>query len=75
MIHRREILERDPTVDWPTTLAAIRRHGYSASEICFVLNIDRPVYRAWDRGTTKPNFENGRALLKLLESVSKNSPI
>lgn len=74
MLRRRLILDRDPPIDWPDTFSQIRRHGFGSSEICFTLNIQRDILTKWERQDNKPNFENGRAILKLLEylkTVSK----
>jgi hypothetical protein len=72
MIHRREILQRDPPQDFPALLAAIRAHGYSTSEICFILNVPRSTLTSWERPRglldkpSIPNFEDGLAIIKFL---------
>ncbi len=66
MIRRRLIIEFDPPQDWPRTFSEIRRmSGFGSSEICFALNIGRETLSQWEAGRNKPNFEHGRAVLKL----------
>lgn len=77
MLNRRLILDRDPPVNWPATFTAIRLQGFGTAEICFTLNIERDLLAKWEKGVQNPNFENGRAVLKLLEyvnSVAKRQP-
>lgn len=64
-IKRRELLQRDPPVHWPTIINAIRRQGYNTADICFILNVPRGTLWRWECCGSEPNFDDGRALLKL----------
>ena len=66
MLHRREILKRDVVVNWRQIFNEIRAF-YNSADICFILNICRSDLSKWERGVHIPNFENGRAVLKLLK--------
>jgi len=71
LIHRRELLQRDPPVDWQATIQGLRDAGYGTGTLCFVLNIERQMLRKWETKKACPNFENGRALLKLFQSCNQ----
>ena len=73
MIRRRIILQMDPEVVWPPVLTEIRRSGFGTADLCFTLNISRSLLSAWEKGASKPNFEHGRAILKLHAKVVKKS--
>jgi DNA-binding transcriptional regulator YiaG len=70
VIKRRELLQRDPPVDFGLALAEIRRlGGFGTSELAFVLNIARTTLSSWESRGSKPGFEDGRAILKLLTQL------
>lgn len=80
MIRRRFLLDRDPEEDWPTIFNQIRSFGYGTADICFTLNISRNLLWNWESRESKPNFENGRAVLKFLATLkvvkkSETNPI
>lgn len=69
MIFRREVLERDEPVEFPRLLQTIRYlTGYSSSALAFVLNVPRSTLNSWERKGCCPNYEDGRAIMKLFES-------
>ena len=70
MINRRQLLQRDPPVEWQQVIDEIRRHGFTSSAICFTLNITRIKLWHWENDPNpNPGYEDGRALLKLLSKV------
>ena len=76
MLTRRQILERDPPTDFRALLAAIRAHGYTTSDITFVLNVPRSTLWSWERpsGNSEPGYEDGRAIFKFHASLSEIPP-
>jgi DNA-binding transcriptional regulator YiaG len=70
-IQRRKLLERDPPVDFAAVLTEIRRlTGWGTSDLCFILSVHRSTLHAWEtRVGCIPNYEDGRAIVKLLETV------
>lgn len=64
VIKRRELLDRDPPVDWKAECAAILA-VYNVAEAVFILNVARSTFVTWCRGETIPNYEDGRAIRKL----------
>jgi DNA-binding transcriptional regulator YiaG len=66
MINRRQLLQRDPPVRWAEVIERLRMAGYSTSEIALALNVPRSTVWSWEQGSV-PNYEDGRALLKMLE--------
>jgi DNA-binding transcriptional regulator YiaG len=74
VIKRRELLQRDPPVNWTNVIDEIRRMGWSTGQICFVLNVSRGALWYWENGGVTPRYEDGRALLKLRETVRKLAP-
>lgn len=69
VIRRRELLQRDPPVDWRKVIQEIRAAGWGTGQICFVLNVNRGTLWRWESCGSPPNFEDGRAMLKLLKLV------
>jgi DNA-binding transcriptional regulator YiaG len=70
LIRRRQILERDPLTDFGLALAEIRRlGGYGTSELAFVLNVARTTLTSWECRGSKPGYEDGRAIVKLLTQL------
>ncbi len=68
MIHRRLIIEFEPPVDWPDVFSQIRRlSGFGSGAIQFTLQCDHGQLARWEAGRNKPNYENGRNILKMLE--------
>lgn len=66
MINRRQILQRDPPVNWGRIISELRASGWGTSEMCFVLNITRGALWHWENDDQpNPPYEDGRALLKL----------
>lgn len=73
IINRRVLLVRDAPVDFAAALSEIRRlKGWGSSDICFILNVPRPTLRGWEHDGFMPRFEEGRAILKLLQ-LCRNS--
>lgn len=75
MIYRRLFVDRDPPIDWPATIAALRAHGYGSGEICFILNVERDMLWRWEHKKQCPNFEHGRYVLKVVQVVVNSQPI
>lgn len=71
LIRRRQILERDAPVDFRATLSEIRRRsGWGTADLCFILCVNRSTLHYWEtRRDSVPNYEDGRAIVKLLESL------
>jgi DNA-binding transcriptional regulator YiaG len=65
VIRRRELLQRDPPVRWAQVIDEIRRTGYTTTAICRALNVARSTLWQWETFESCPNYEDGRALLKL----------
>lgn len=59
------LLERDPPVDWREVLLDLRRWGWRLSDVATAINVPRSTAGRWMYDGYEPNFENGRALLKL----------
>lgn len=72
---RRVVIQLDEPIDWVATLTQIRRQGWGTADICFTLNIERERLYSWERKGSKPSFETGRAILKLLHVVKNISPM
>jgi DNA-binding transcriptional regulator YiaG len=66
LINRRQLLQRDPPVRWAEVIESLRKAGFSTSEIALALNVPRSTVWSWENGSV-PNYEDGRALLKMLE--------
>lgn len=68
-IPRRQLLERDEPVDFAAALTEIRRlTGWGTSDLCFILSVHRSTLHVWETRTgCIPNYEDGRAIMKLLE--------
>lgn len=58
-------LQRDPEIVWSKVIDSIRRGGYTTSEICRILSVARSTLWQWETFESCPNYEDGRALLKL----------
>lgn len=71
LIRRRQILERDEPVDFKAVLSEIRRlGGWGTSDLCFILCVNRSTLHYWEtRRDAVPNYEDGRAIIKLWESL------
>lgn len=65
VIRRRELLQRDPPVDWRAECAVILA-VYSVAEAVWILNVARSSFVRWAEGTV-PNFEDGQAVRKLAD--------
>jgi len=65
LIVRRFVLERDPPIDIPAAVRLIV-DSFGMSGGAWVLNVPRETLRSWLNGH-KPNFEDGRAVVKLSE--------
>ena len=69
-IPRRSLLRRDPEVNWRNEIEAIRWRYPSMSTIAWILNVPRSTLMGWWEGSV-PNYEDGRALLKLAEQCRR----
>lgn len=65
MINRRQLLQRDEPIDFKAVLATLRGLGYSTADLAFILNVHRSTLWSWEANGCIPNFEDGRAILKL----------
>lgn len=72
-VRRRELLQRDPPILWAKVIDEIRRAGYTTSHICLALNVPRSTLWRWECCGSPPNYEDGRAVLKL-HSVATAAP-
>ena len=74
MIYRRQILQRDPLIDWRAECSAIRKVYPSTAVIVWILNVLRSTFEKWEKKGSEPGYENGRAILKLAE-ICRSNPV
>jgi hypothetical protein len=60
------LIQRRPETDWAAVVDELRGYGCSLRGIGGALGLAHGNVQNWQRGST-PNFEDGRALLQLLE--------
>lgn len=72
VIRRRSVLRREAPVSWPAEISAIRAVYPATSTISFILNVPRSTIISWEREGCMPNYEDGRALVKLA-AICRNS--
>jgi hypothetical protein len=66
VIRRRELLQRDPPVDFKAMIERWRKAGWSTSQICFVLNFTRgKLWHLESVPGSEPSHSDGQAMLKM----------
>lgn len=66
------LIQRRPETDWAAVVDELRGYGCSLRGIGGALGLAHGNVQNWQRGST-PNFEDGRALLQLLERTRAQS--
>ena len=65
------LLERDKPVDWNMVILTLRKWGWTIKAIADSINVAESTVQHWVDYGKEPQFENGRALLKLYEREEK----
>ena len=60
------LMQRPPEVSWPAVVAELRSYGCSLRGIAGALALAHSTVQNWEHGSC-PSFEDGKALLQLLE--------
>ncbi len=68
------LIQRDPDTDWFAVIADLERMGVCNSEAAARINVPRETLRRWKEGS-KPNFDDGKALLTLWLAVRKEAQL
>ncbi len=66
--HKLQLICRDPEVDWPALIRQMRAAGLSLRKIGRAIAKSHSTIQKWERGSC-PNFEDGKALLQLVDQV------
>lgn len=74
------LVHRDPPIRWPELITAMQDAGYSLRDIAGALAVPHTTVQRWQSGRdymgrlspSTPNYEDGRALLRLFETVSSS---
>jgi len=62
------LIHREPPIRWPNVIQAMQDAGFSLRQIGGALGIAHSTVQKWQLGSC-PNYEDGRALLVLFETV------
>ncbi len=60
------LMQRPPEVNWPAVIAELRGYRYSLRTIGGAIALSHSTIYTWEQGG-RPNYEDGKALLQLLE--------
>lgn len=62
------LIHREPPIRWANVITAMQDAGFSLRQIGSALGVAHSTVQKWQLGSC-PNYEDGKALLVLLETV------